>query len=71
MKKNILRFFPISLLLFDKDIMHVVCSLIPSEFELVPSMVVQGLCEGLLVMLPKVEMEVNLTRIMGSTCISI
>ncbi len=51
--------------------MHGVCSLIPSEFELVPSMVVQGLHEGLLVMLPQVELEVNLSRIIGSTCISI
>ena len=49
----------ISLLLFDKDTMHLVCSLIPSEFELVPSLVVQGLREGLPVILPKVELEVN------------
>ena len=61
----------ISLLSFDKDTMHVVCSLIPSGFELVPSMVVQGLCKGLLVMLPKVELEVNLSKIIGSTCNSI
>ena len=51
--------------------MHLVCSLIPSEFELVRSLVVQGLSEGLLVMLPKVQSEVNLSRIIGSTCISI